>query len=455
VSIDDKSPFHSLTRSWCKRLITTVTKEIEEGGVHSSSGVYYLGYVAGSIRIMETKTHFPFVRWIVRTPTGRWAWRINAAILLLLLLVTAAVRVRSYLMGREIRAVLHGLAEIRVDQTTEEQLMKTVPSLTQRDWVTGGISHRGFYVHISNESDRLPRIIVVGLSAVQSEQLMLWIDHVADWFGYRFMSFDASVLVQDGKVSQVEYGLANQWVRPQYAGYVGYIVSARSVHAFWLPRQIPFGVSSEDDESPQYRPRGDKNGLYVVYTSDAPSKLTGHAFQLTLRCYWGLRGCNDAREIAPALWQDSQAIQHATYQQLISEKCPDSIIEGRMRYLPDITVLLLKVTHSRRVEVNEEGDKAEDWFTDYKLKEVIRGQSSGSWKNVRFRRTIPSLQDPTRPMANQIFPPTKIGTPVLFFGNPKFYSCRFIPATPSALEIVRKTAPSLKRREDEIPMGLQ
>jgi hypothetical protein len=125
-----------------------------------------------------------------------------------------------------------------------------------------------------------------------------------------------------------------------------------------------------------------------------------------------------------------------------------------MRYLPDLTVLLLEVTGSRRIEVNEEGDETADWFTDYKLKEVIRGQSSGSWKNVRFRPTIPSPEDPTRRIANQIWPPTKIGTQVLFFGNIKFYSCRIIPATSSALGIVRKTPVPPKRREDEIPMGL-
>ncbi|MGA9963629.1 MAG: hypothetical protein WBQ10_00355 [Terriglobales bacterium] len=403
---------------------------------------------------MDAKTHFPFARRLGRVLTGRWATRVYVAMLLFTLLLTTTVRLRSYFMARKIQTVLRGLGEIRVDQTTEEQLTKMVPYLSQKDWKVGGNWRRGFYVHISNESDRLPGVIVVALSAVQSEELMLWLGHLVDWLGYRFMSFDASVLVQDGKVAQVDYGLANQWVRPQYAGYTGYIVSARSVHGFWLPRQFPLTVSSEDDESPQYRPSGGEKGLNVVYTSDAPFKLTERAFQLNLSCFWSLRGCNDAREIAPALWQDAQAILHATYQQLISETCPDSIIEGRMRYLTDISVLLLEVAGSRRIEVNEEGDRAEDWFTDYKVNEVIRGQSSGSWRNVRFRRTIPSPEDPTRTIANQIWPQTKIGTQVLFFGNPKFYSCRFVPATPSALEIVRKTPAPPKRGEDQIPRGL-
>ncbi len=59
-------------------------------------------------------------------------------------------------------------------------------------------------------------------------------------------------------LSLFAYGLANEWVRPQYAGYTGYIVSARSAHGFWLRRQIPFEISSEDDESPQYRPSGNE-----------------------------------------------------------------------------------------------------------------------------------------------------------------------------------------------------
>jgi hypothetical protein len=71
--------------------------------------------------------------------------------------------------------------------------------------------------------------------------------------------------------------------------------------------------------------------------------------------------------------------------------------------------------------------RTEDWFTDYELKEVIRGQRFGSWKNVRFQRTIPSPMDLSRQIAKQIWPQTKIGSQVLFFGGLGFYSRRFIP----------------------------
>jgi len=335
-----------------------------------------------------------------------------------------------------------------LDQTTEEQLTKTVPCLAQKDWTDrGGALHHWFVLHISNESD-----LWLSWSIDRRAE---WLGYLADWLGYRLISFDADVLVQDGKVTHVEYGLANQWVRPQRAGYTGYMVSASSVHGFWIDRRVPFLVSSQDDESPQYRPRGNASELFATYTADAPSTATQHVFELNLKCFWGLRGCVDAREIAPALWRDIQSIQHDTYQQLISGRCPDSIVEGRMRYLPDITVSLLEVTGFRRIEVNEEGDRSEDSFTDYSLKQTLRGKSSGPWKNIRFRQTISALDDPTQIMANQTWPETKIGTLILFFEAPKFHSCRLIPATPSALEIIRKTPVAPKRAEDEIPWGLQ
>jgi hypothetical protein len=404
---------------------------------------------------MSARSYFPFFNWTIRQLTGCWARRIYIAIILIVLCMTSAARLRTYVMARRIQSVLHGLAEIRVDQTTEQQLLKSVPYLTrsEHEWKAGEIVQRWYVTEISNESDWLMSGLMtygshlLGLLGQDPESLR----RLAYQLGYRYLSFDASVLVQDGRVSQVTYGLAKEWVRPRE---IGYIVSAKSVHGFWLPHLMGFAVTSEEDVSPQYRPGGDEKGLGVIYTTDAPPERTTRAFQLNLSCFWSLRGCDDAREIAPAVWQDIQALQAATYQQLISGKCPDSIIEGRTRYLPDLTVLLLEVTGSRRIDVNEEGSKTEDWFTDYKLIDVIRGRSAGSWNSVRLRRTIPSPMDHARTIANQIWPLTKIGSQALFFGNIGFYSCRIIPASPSALAIVRKSTIPPKRPEDEIQIGL-
>jgi hypothetical protein len=396
---------------------------------------------------VTAKSNFPVFYWIVRILTGHFALRVYMGIMLLLLLFTTAARLQSYFMARNIQAVLKGLAEMRIDQTSEEQLRKFVPYLNQRDWTVGDITHRGFYVSFTTESHSR----FFGLIASILDRS----GHLQDALGYRFMSFDAGVLVENGRVSQLSYGLANRWARPQQPGYTGYTVSARSVHGFWHPGGVT--VTSVNDYSPQYRLTESDNELNVIYTYDAPPELTNRIFRLNLSCFWSIGGCSEAREIAPKISNDVRAIQDATYQQLISSKCPDSIIEGRMRYLPDISVLLLEVTGSRRIEVNEEGGRAEDWFTDYKVKEVIRGPNFGylgSWKNVRSSKMIPSPHDPRRLIANQIYPETKVGAQVLFFGNLVFYSCRFIPGTPSNIDIVRKTPVPPKRAEDQILRGL-
>jgi hypothetical protein len=351
-------------------------------------------------------------------------------------------------MTRKIEAVLHGLSEMRLDETTEEQMTKVVPYVTEKDWNGEGFSYHSYHVHISNESNG--SLWPYGIT--HSNALAGLLSGIRELLGYRYVSFDASLLAQGGKVTQAEYGLASQWTRPQAPGYVGYIVTARSVHGFWLPGNL--GVSSVDDYSPQYRPIRWGSDLSVIYTSDAAPAVTKRIFDLDLSCFWGLHGCTDAAQIAPQMSKDVETIQKATYEQLISEKCPDSIIRGRMQYLPDVSVLLLEVTASRRINVNEEGGMAEDWFTDYKLKEVLRGKSFGSLENVRFRRTIPSPTDPTRQIANQIWPQARTGQEVLYFGGMGFNSCRFIPATSSAIDIVRNSSIPAKRPEDQIPRGL-
>jgi hypothetical protein len=378
----------------------------------------------------------------------RWARRAFGAILLLLLVISVAARLNMYFMTRKIEAVLHGLSEIRLDETTEEQMTKMIRYTTEKDWKGQGFSYRSYYVQISNETNGSPW--PNGLT--YSPRLARLLDRIGGLLGYRYISFEASLLAQGGKVTQLDYGLASQWTRPQAPGYVGYIVTARSVHGFWLPGSLQ--VSSVDDYSPQYRPTRWESNLSVIYTSDALPVVTKRIFDLDLSCFWGLHGCTNAAQIAPQMSQDVERIQEATYTQLTSEKCPDSIVQGRMRYLPDVSVLLLEVAASRRINVNEEGGRAEDWFTDYKLKETIRGKGFGSWENVRFQRTIPSPLDPTRQIANQIWPQTKTGQEVLYFGGAGFSSCRFIPATPSTLDIVRNTPIPAKRPEDQIPRGL-
>lgn len=382
-------------------------------------------------------------RWIVRTFTGHLACRVYVALIVLLLCLTTVARLRSYLMTRKIYAVLNGLAKLQVDQSSEEQLRKSVPQAAQiGQWTSGGSAGRRYFLEISNESDRLvPRLLNLVPDSVGQ--------HLSDWLGYRYIGFDATVFVEDGKVSKIFYGLARRWGRPRA---LSYFVSAESVHGFWRHYHRGFTITAEEDESPQYRPHGDEKGLGVTYTNDASPESTKRAFRLDLSCFWSLGGCEDAREVAPEVWEDLQVIQAKTNHR--KQECPDSIIDGRMRYLPDISVELLEVAGSRRVEVNEEGYKTSEQLTDLKFIKLLRGDQPSAWGVVRFRDSVPSPTNPMVWIQNPVGTPTKIGSQVLFFGNFGFSSCRFIPATPSALEIILNTPVPPKRPEDEIMTGL-
>jgi hypothetical protein len=161
-------------------------------------------------------------------------------------------------------------------------MTKMVPYPNRKDWKISGVGYHGFFVSITNEPhSRFGELIASALENV---------GRLGCWLGYRFMSFDAGVLVENGKVSQVSFGLANRWNRPQYAGYVGYIFSARSVHGFWEPGQTGGHVASEYDDSPQYHPAEYGNTLNVIYTYDAPHELTNRVFRLNLSCFWSLAG---------------------------------------------------------------------------------------------------------------------------------------------------------------------
>jgi hypothetical protein len=60
----------------------------------------------------------------------------------------------------------------------------------------------------------------------------------------------------------------------------------------------------------------------------------------------------------------------------------------------------------------------------------------------------------TLALGNPVSPFHHTGDRVLFFTNLIFESCQVVPATPSALSVVRTTVPVPKRDEDEIPEGL-
>jgi hypothetical protein len=410
---------------------------------------------------------------------GHRGRRVYLALFLCLFALSIGVRVRSYLLTRKIYAVLSGLDRLRVDATTEEQLLKTVPYLVREKNTLPGT--QGYYrAEISNEGDRrwlyrLPsflyslwplRVDLPRKAMTNKWELMPVPTKIAYVLGWRQVSFSAYVFVLNGTVWSTGYSIEPDVL----VGYpLSYFVVARSAHGFWTNRSREQPVQSTDDESPDYRfgavagqfslLAGADSSIGVVYTATAPRDLVSHVYQVDLSCFWAIRGCDSVRQVTPLLWQDRQAIATATTSRVSSmagwsssgNPCPDRILAGRVRTLLDVNVALLEVLNSRSELVNREGTVSEEIVTDYRLIEALRGQPQGPWTDIRYRWAIPWPSSPTGEVLNPMRPSyPKPGERVLYFSGASFDSCRIVPATPSAESSVRSALPAPRRSEDDV-----
>lgn len=416
---------------------------------------------------MALRDHFEASLWIGHALTGRPARRVYVTMVLLFLVATTVVRAYAFVLTRRIQAVIYGLSKLRIDETTEEELVRTVPYLVRGNWdgrvvrtvelgnVDTGVE-RGYYISISNQANWMKfenfAWNVSSFKSTKDGRQRGWVFALADWFGYRYLGFGARVILLDGRVSSIEYGIENRLVFPQVFGS---IVSVASAHARWAPHETSFDVSSTDDESPQFHVGGDDRHLAVLFTSEASPALMSHVFRVQLSCFWGLIGCRHARQIAPLMWQDKNSIEVATLARLNSnDPCPDRILEGRMKYLLDMGVVLLESTGFKTQSVNEERLRVDENWTNYKLIEVLRGRSSKSWESVRGSVTVPYPGNYRRSLPNMGLQWVEAGERVLVFSNLHFDSCRVVPAKPSGLSVVRNTVPAPRRAEDGQVTGL-
>jgi hypothetical protein len=430
--------------------------------------------VSNSVSLnMKSQNHVTWATGLYSKLTGRLARRVYLGLLLLPVIFTTGVRIRSVLLTRRIHAVLSGLEQVRVDQTTEEQLLKTVPYLVRhgngkRD--PAGVE-RYYQVDISNGVERrwLFRLAATHLFQFLWPWPLMdhWTEHtevlsfplkIAYRLGWRYVGFSALVMVRNGRVSRVWYGIEPD-VEQGYPRI--YSVSAMSFHGLWMYHAWPAPVSSALDESPEYRVSttwtfySAERALRAEYAADAPRELIAHAFQVDLSCYWSIRGCVSAREMAPLLWRDKQAIEAKAVSRLRGpgNPCPDTVLAARVRYLLDLNVELLEMTDSGRERVNGKREAGESLTTSYQLKEVIRGHSDRAQTLVPYRTSIASPLGSTERMSNPLPPSLKAGDRVLAFTGANFDSCQIVPATPSAESAVRSAVPAPRWPEDARPMG--
>lgn len=417
---------------------------------------------------MPRRDYFPASSWIGHALTGRNARRVCVTIVFLLLVVTTAVRAYSFVLTRRFQAVISGLSKLRIDETTEAEMTRTVPYLVRNnsDWrvarnvelgdVDTGVQSY-YYVSMSNQPSwmRFETIAwrISNVRFTKDGHPKGWIFTLADWLGYRYFSFGAGVVLLDGRVSSIRYEIADRLVFPKV---IGDILSVKSIHSRWAPHESGFRVSSAYDENPQFHVQSNDQALAVLFTSDAPPALTSHAFQIHLTCFWSLFGCHHADQIAPLLWQDKTSIEAATQTRLNGiDRCPDRILAGRVKYLPDMDVVLLESTGFKTESVNEQGLRVDKNLPNYKLIEVLRGRSSK--KPLEFNKassTAHLSSGDMRTLLEMGLELAKAGARVLAFSNLYFDSCQVVQAKPSTLLAVRNAIPAPRRSEDELLVGL-
>jgi hypothetical protein len=408
----------------------------------------FWSHFLGIISFKSFRQHFPFTFSLYEALVGRVARRAYLSVILLLILLTTAIRIRSFLLVRRFQQVLSGLSKIQIDKTTEEDLLRLVPSLvrTVAEEKSGAQLGRYYYVVSSNGTDRLMHQLYfrdLGYRFPRSHVL-----EIADWLGYRYIDFYAQLLVIDGNVSRIRYEIANEYTIPN--GLSDYI-SVRSVHGVW-DREAKTVVTPAEDENPQFRVSGDERSLDVTYTFDATPEEVSHAFNINLSCFWSFIGCRTARDIAPHLWQYKDEIQEKAFSRLGSnEPCPNRVLADRVKYLPDLDVLLLDVVSVSKEASGEAGKKSGISMFGYQLREIVRGSQgdSASAKKFRYYPEIRASSNLRSLSANPLSRAPQIRDRDLLFTGVLFESCQIIPEIPSTLAVVQKAVPIPRRQEDE------
>ena len=319
---------------------------------------------------------------------ARW---ICLALVFLLVVASAGVRLHSYLLTRRIQRVLTALKQLRIDESNEEELVRTVPGMV-RAWerTLGSSVERCYSTRIFTDDQGrmpgwMPRFFYSWSrdisQAKRPREVLSWTAKVVHWLGMRHLSFSATVVVMDGRVARFWYG-----IEPDvFLGWpVGYVISVSTVHGFWLERGRPVPVNSLDDERPEVRftfinspfaLKAADTSIDFYYTPDAPRELIAHAFEVDLSCFWSLHLCDSVRQIAPYLFADRQTVAQAADARVRSpDPCPDRILPGRVRYLPDLNVALLEVLETKSQEVRV---GAVHW-TEIRYERPVEGGASGA-----------------------------------------------------------------------------
>lgn len=374
---------------------------------------------------------------------GRWLcspqpWLILAVTVVLL---TGTLHIQSALFQYRVHRVLRGMEQLRLEQTTSEQMLRLVPALRPipSELLPFGRGCRlweCYAVDIHNNLD-----VLAGLARHR------YLHEAAYWAGGRAARLIAVVSVERGRVRNVHYSLTVE--STTHPGYLE--VEVHSV--YWLRSS-----TYVQDQSPEYvvteRQQWPDSLVWVAFTPYARAHQMSHAFHADLNCMWSLRGCRAARQMLPEAWRDRQATEKAAVARLRGpEPCPSTLLRVRVRDTSGI--LLVEVENVQRIPGNDGVPVV--MVAHYKLLRILRQEgevaaSSHSLSKGDLMRLLEhnfSVQFPlskanesiTNPDIRLLQPGARL---IAFYPQP--FVCSIFPASQQNIGILEKALASNSSR---------
>ena len=352
-----------------------------------------------------------------------------------------AFHLDDVLFEYRVQEAVRKIRTVEVNRTSIPELLRTVPDLVSHTGASrecGG--HPCYSLVITSSAERLIYPLALHFPNVLSSFHLVKISHL---LGARiYANFDAAFYERNNKVSYMAYWLGVS-DGSEYPG----IVSVAANSADYFPS---YGLYWDADESPNFRINGSfkwsEKALHVAFVPDADPRLIASAFDLRLNCLWQLNGCQNAGQLLPAVIQERDAIKRAAAARTASaDPCPERILPHRVRDVSDILLVQVAKLGPRTVDSDSEYQMA-----DYKLLEVLKGTVNRPLTNVGHPlRLLPVGGNPealTSYSPNPAIALLRPGNRLLMFAdsstNIDTY-CEVMPATPSALRMIRAELASL------------
>jgi len=255
------------------------------------------------------------------------------------------------------------------------------------------------------------------------------------WAGLRYWNFRTWVYLDEGVIRRHGYFLEvshGSNLNPQ----VMFVLVSQVLHF------DAYNLIATDDESPHYRVehyfKWPELSTRIAFTPEVTSELKRHAFDLRLRCLWGIRGCRTIDQVLPDVDEDIQGIEQASLNRLRSDnQCPERILKRRARDAKSIIVV--------EVEALKEGPVCyagrAHRFADLRLIRSLKGNWNGSLQNLGFAEELEGRYDP--PVVNSAINLLKPGERMLLFSDASQFidaPCEAMRATQSAVNSVDRTS---------------